>query len=114
MTAEAIINAGASLGNIEYQDCLYNASSSDILYMIQRAQEKAVLVIAHNPGIHQLARLLVGNGHKSDIEKLNIFYNPATLSVFDCPCERWEEIEPGKNRLVNLISPSLKSHEAKE
>jgi len=105
MTAQAIKDASGNLGTIEYQDHLYNAPVGDILNAIQTCGSENLLVIAHNPGIHMLARSLADKGDKVKLEKLNIFYNPATLSIFDCDIENWRDIQPQNNTLLDLIIP---------
>lgn len=105
MTAQSIKDIGGNLGVIEYQDALYNAPAGDILNAIQSCGSENLFVIAHNPGIHLLARSLANSGDKSKLEKLNIFYNPATLSIFDCDIKSWSDLQPQSNRLVDLIVP---------
>jgi phosphohistidine phosphatase len=105
MTAKAIKNSGGDLGVIEYQDALYNAAAGDILNAIQACGLEDLLVIAHNPGLHLLARSLACKGDKAQMEKLSIFYDPATLSIFDCDIESWSDIQPQSNTLLDLIIP---------
>ncbi|NQZ14413.1 MAG: histidine phosphatase family protein [Alphaproteobacteria bacterium] len=107
MTARAVQSAGGNLGNIEYQDHLYNASAGDLLSAIQECSSENILIVAHNPGIHLLARSLADKGDEAQLEKLNIFYNPATLSIFECDVENWSDIKPQSNRLLDLIIPEL-------
>lgn len=105
MTCAALIEGGANFKNIEYLDALYNAPAGDLLSSIQTVNAQNIMVIAHNPGIHVLANRLVGGGDKGQIEKLNLFYNPATLSIFECDIERWADIQPHQNTLIDLIIP---------
>jgi phosphohistidine phosphatase len=105
MTFEALIEAGAKFDKVDYLNELYNAPAGDLLNALQRCEAQNILIIAHNPGIHVLANMLVGDGEKSQIEKLNIFYNPATLSVFDCDIKNWSDIHPAQNTLVDLVIP---------
>ncbi len=103
MTANALKDAGSDLGIIEYKDNLYNAPAGDILSSIQSCSAENILIIAHNPGIHLLARSLANKGNQSQLEQLNIFYNPATLSIFNCHIENWNELKPQSNELLDLI-----------
>ncbi len=102
---EAIKTSDNGIKKIETPNILYNAMASEILNTIQSFGEKNILVVAHNPGIHQLAKMLVSEGDPAQLERLNLFYNPATLAIFECPCDAWTEIKQHKNKLLDLIIP---------
>lgn len=105
MTLETTIDAGASIKKIEYLETLYNAPLGDILSALQSCEGQNIIIVAHNPGIHQLAGTLAGNGEKSQLEQIRLFYQPATLAIFDCDIENWAEIQPQANTLIDLIIP---------
>lgn len=105
MTAQSIKDAGGNLGAIEYQDDLYNAPAGDILNAIQSCGTENLLIIAHNPGIHLLARSMANKGDQNQLEQLSIFYNPATLSIFNCDIESWKYLRPQSNELLDLTIP---------
>ncbi len=50
----------------------YNASPGDLLSHIQNfdSQKREVLIVGHNPSIHQLAFLLAGKGADTDLQSL--------------------------------------------
>ena len=104
-TLEIALDNGAEIKKTEYFDELYNAPAGSILATLQDRSELNVLIVAHNPGIHQLASTLVSDGAKDQVEKLKLFYNPATLSIFDCALGSWQEIQPQENALLNLVIP---------
>lgn len=103
MTLEALKAAGAKFEKTVYSDDLYNAMAGDILSAIQSSHAARILVIAHNPGIHQLANMLAGSGENILLEKMRIFYQPATLAMFDCDIESWADLKPQVNTLTDLI-----------
>ena len=105
MTLENAVQAGANIKKTDILDSLYNAPAGDLLNAIHSCADQNILVIAHNPGIHILAKTLTGRGEETQIEKLNIFYNPATLSIFDCDINNWADLKPQENTLVDLIIP---------
>lgn len=96
---------GIAAKKTEYIRSLYEASAGDILAKIQEAEEENIIVVGHNPGIHEVARLLTGDGDKEKKEQLNIFYNPGTLTVLDCPVSSWKDLKPGANTLEDLFIP---------
>jgi phosphohistidine phosphatase len=106
MTCNTVVESGAQFGKVEYLDELYNAPADALLKSIHSCDAQSIMVIAHNPGIHMLAAMLAGEGNQTNLEKLNLFYNPASLSIFDCDIENWSDIQPSENTLVDLIIPS--------
>lgn len=106
MTCEALIEAGVKIGKIDYLDNLYNAPAGILLEKLQSASSQSIMIIAHNPGIHALANMLAKDEvNNAQVEQLRLFYNPATLSIFECVIDDWKNIEVGNNQLNNLIIP---------
>ncbi|HPD83701.1 MAG: histidine phosphatase family protein [Alphaproteobacteria bacterium] len=105
MTCKALTEAGANFETVKYLDELYNASAETLLNTVRSSISQNILVIAHNPGIHAFSTMMMGDGKSTDIEKVNLFYHPATLSVFECPIENWSDIQPFKNTLIDLVIP---------
>lgn len=105
MTCEFLSEAGAQFGKIEYSDLLYNAPMGVLLTQIQKAEADHLLLIAHNPGVHTLANFLACDDESVNNEKLKLFYNPATLNVFECDIDQWQDIQPSANTLTQLIIP---------
>lgn len=101
------LKASLDIAAIHYPDVLYNASAGDLFTKIQSAPDaqNEILLIAHNPGIHQLAVLLAGQGASSLRQRLAAGYNPATMSVITCACEHWADLKPGENTLSALLDP---------
>ena len=102
-----------TLKNLELQvhgeqpERLYNAPAGDLLHFIQSTKDSvnALMVIAHNPGIHALAMMLMDNSDQLKTSSLHYGYPPGSLTILDCPCESWRDIQPGENRLIELIMP---------
>lgn len=105
MTAQALMKAGVEFGKIDYLDEIYNAPMGALLKALQTTEAANILIIAHNPGIHALANFLAHDDGSSKIEKLKIFYSPATLSILECDIANWEDIQPNQNTLTHLITP---------
>src|SRR5712691_10207526 len=59
-TAELVLAGYAAPPRIRYEDALYLAGSGALLRRLRRLDEKdeAVLLIGHNPGLHELATTL--------------------------------------------------------
>lgn len=81
-TLKELQNAGAVFGEVKIIDELYNAPA-DILSIHIENTKGNVLLIAHNPGIHQLAFQMAQDGDDALINQLAMGYAPATLSIFE-------------------------------
>ena len=92
---------------VEMLDILYSGSTGDYLHEIQKVDDayNDILVIAHNPSIYDLVRLLGAQGTDSVMQRLTEGYQPATLSVINCVCEKWADIQPAENELELITDP---------
>lgn len=64
-----------------------------------------LLVIGHEPGLTRTALALIGAGHPSLIEDLELKFPTAGLAVIDFPAIRWVDVEPKSGRLVAFLRP---------
>ncbi len=94
---------------IEPLDALYLASADDILETIQGAAAtvRSVMVVGHNPGLHDLALLLAGPdaGGNKQVQRLAEGYPSGALTEFtvDAP---WSGLHAGSAKLVRFLLPS--------
>jgi phosphohistidine phosphatase len=96
----------------KFLDTLYDASECTILNCLQRAGEAVpnLLYIGHNPGLEQLARLLVRDPETADERRrtaaLLSKYPTAALTVIDFRADDWAEIAPAGGVLVDFTAPA--------
>lgn len=106
-TRETLKNLKEALPGLNalFPDRLYNASAGEILSFLKDVKDtnRSVLVIAHNPGIHHLAKFLAVTGCKEDLQRLSLFYAPCTLTVLDVRAPNWHTLDPGTTILQELI-----------
>ena len=94
---------------LDLRDDLYLASEDRLLKELRGLPDasNAVLVIAHNPGLHRLAGGLAGPASRQDaLVAMSRGYPPAGLAVLGFQAERWAEIAPGGGRLERFLAPS--------
>ncbi|MBV8401943.1 MAG: histidine phosphatase family protein [Acetobacteraceae bacterium] len=95
---------------IEPMDSLYLATAPQTLKLLQAVAETArsVLVIGHNPGMHELAMLLVGEqalrSANEPARRLAKGYPTASLAEFSVPGP-WCRLDTGRARLVRFLAP---------
>jgi phosphohistidine phosphatase len=108
-TWEALASAFSSPPPVSYDDRLYNASADAILNVIREAGRSAptLLVIGHNPGLHQIARLLVATGNVEARERLNEGMPTSGLVVINFPGEDWHQLHVNSGRLERFVTPRL-------
>jgi phosphohistidine phosphatase len=92
-----------------YDERLYNAGSGAILKVLKQAGGSAepLLLIAHNPGLHDLARTLIASGDVEWRERLNERLPTAGLVVIDFAVESWSKLHPHAGRLERFVTPRL-------
>jgi phosphohistidine phosphatase len=93
---------------IEPMDALYLASGLQILKVIHGVAETArsVLVIGHNPGLHEFAQLIAGPRAKEDraARRLAEGYPTAALAEFAI-AGPWWQLEQGGAALTRFLVP---------
>lgn len=89
-------------------DALYLAPASDLLDALRELPPTArcVLLVGHNPGLHDLAMLLAGADETdAQVARLARGYPSGALSEFAVEGS-WSEIAAGNVRLTRLLLPS--------
>lgn len=69
------------------------------------AKVGSLMVIGHNPVLHELAMDLVGSGDPMLIKRLEANLPTGALAVLEVPIERWRELRPDVARLMSLVLP---------
>jgi phosphohistidine phosphatase len=95
---------------IEPLDGLYLAPAAAMLRILNGVAEttRSVLLVGHNPGLHDLAMLLVGEaGMTADTpaaRRLAQSYPTGALSEFAIPGP-WSQLAAGRTRLMRFLAP---------
>jgi phosphohistidine phosphatase len=106
-TWDAVVQAMTPPPPVTHDDRLYE-SRSDLILAAIRAGAGSVptlLVIGHNPGLHDTARMLIAAGDVEARERLNEGMPTAALAVIDFPGEDWSTLHPRGGRLERFVSP---------
>jgi phosphohistidine phosphatase len=90
-----------------YEERLYNAGYDAILTVIRQIDRiaRTLLVIGHNPGLHDLARTLIASGDVEWRERLNEGLPTAGLVVIDFAAESWRKLHAHAGRLERFVTP---------
>jgi phosphohistidine phosphatase len=95
---------------VEFLPELYAADPAQILATIRTASvtdPKHLMVVGHNPGMHELALMLTGSGDAAGRHALADNLPTAGLAIFDFATDDWNEVGFRRGKLVLFVSPKL-------
>ncbi|MGR4880302.1 SixA phosphatase family protein [Streptomyces sp. LARHCF249] len=106
-TWELIVPELASPPPTVHDDRLYNATPSGLVEVLSArgGDRGSVLLVGHNPGIHELASALCGSGPPELLERLREGFPTSGVVVVDL-ADGWDGLTPGCGSLKDLWSPS--------
>ena len=98
---------GAETTQVEFRPELYAASAQGLLDAIRSAPDavRRLIVIGHNPGIGEVARLIEGTGEPQAIIAMQESFPTASLAVFELDDIAWSEVQAGSGALTRFINP---------
>jgi phosphohistidine phosphatase len=100
----------APLPPVELVDELYGADPAQLLRTIRMAEAsdpKRLMLVGHNPGMHELALALAGSGDAAARKALADNLPTAGLAVFDFATNDWTDVAFRRGRLVLFVTPKL-------
>jgi len=90
---------------------LYLADPAQILETIRTAtipaNPKRIMLVGHNPGMHELGLMLAGSGDEAGRKALAHNLPTAGLAVFDFDVKDWGDVAYRRGKLVLFVSPKL-------
>lgn len=94
---------------VEFDEGLYLASHSHLLERLTGVDDAVtgVLMIGHNPGIHQLARALGRRGKGSLLRELEQGFTTAALASIELPTESWADLPAIHGTLQDFAFPKM-------
>jgi len=95
---------------VELMPELYGADVSQLLETIRdacSADPKRLMIVGHNPGMHELALALAGSGDPAGRKALTDNLPTSGLAVFDFEIDDWTDVAFRRGRLVLFVSPKL-------
>jgi phosphohistidine phosphatase len=90
---------------------LYDATAHNLLAVLQElpSDVHSVLVVGHNPGVQELATLLIASGDITARQSLLEKFPTASVAVIDFPVRSWAEIRPNGGRVDRFVTPRMLS-----
>jgi phosphohistidine phosphatase len=92
---------------VDFDDRLYDASAETVLDVVREtgAEIHSLLVIGHNPGLQDLAGLLIASGDLEARERLREKFPTAALLVIDFAFDDWRKLHRRAGRLDRFVTP---------
>lgn len=105
-TLVPLVAAFAKPPHVVRDERIYNASPETLVRLIRETRDaKALLVVGHNPGLHELALQLIASGDIATREQLNEKLPTSGLVVIDFAFDDWSHLHAHSGRLERFISP---------
>lgn len=103
-TLEAFSEMFAESADIAIERDLYLAGVGELTARVNAlsARVSSVMLIAHNPGMHELASALAGGG--AHVSRLKSKFPTGALAVLEFDQEEWD-LQPGTGRLRDFVLP---------
>ena len=95
---------------VEFLSELYGADPAQLLHSIRMAEAvgpKRLMLIGHNPGMHELALALSGSGDAAARKALEHNLPTTGLAILDFAIKDWNEVAFRRGTLVRFTSPKL-------
>ncbi|QOZ78316.1 histidine phosphatase family protein [Bradyrhizobium sp. CCBAU 53351] len=110
-TAWAAMKDRVPVPQVEILPELYGADPAQILDSIRTATAPAnprqLLLVAHNPGMHEAALMLMGGGDPAGAKALADNLPTSGLAIFDFDVKDWGDVAYRRGKLVLFTSPKL-------
>jgi phosphohistidine phosphatase len=100
----------APLPGVEWMADLYGADPASLLQIIRMASAsdpKRLMLVGHNPGMHELSLALTGSGDARARQALAHNLPTSGLAVFDFKVNDWNDVAFRRGALAVFISPKL-------
>ncbi|MET0705231.1 MAG: histidine phosphatase family protein [Tardiphaga sp.] len=91
-------------------DELYGAGPAELLAVIRAAaiEDPAnLMIIGHNPGLHELALGLIGDGDSEGRQAIASNLPTGSIVAIDFATDDWNEVAFRQGTLVQFVSPKL-------
>lgn len=86
---------------------IYEVGAEEILAVIKqtKADVHTLLVVGHNPGLRDLAELMIASGDVDARARVLEKFPTAGLAVIDFPFDDWRKLHPRAGRLDRFVTP---------
>lgn len=89
------------------EENLYGASAAALLDRLKDVDAgiPSVMLVGHNPGLHDLATELAGDGEEGALTLLRTGFPTATLATLELSLSEWSDLDWGQAYLTSVVVP---------
>jgi phosphohistidine phosphatase len=86
---------------------LYEATSRGLFELVKETGPEiaSLLLVGHNPGLHEFALALIGSGDRQDLARLRDGLPTAGLVIIDLAVDTWSALATGRGILQGFETP---------
>ncbi|MDI4664153.1 histidine phosphatase family protein [Xanthobacter autotrophicus] len=86
---------------------IYDAATARLLSVVREQPREAhsLMLVGHNPGLQDLAEMLVSSGAASHLSRMAEKFPTGALAVIDLPVDEWCDVAPATARLDRFVTP---------
>src|SRR5712691_4411228 len=106
-TWDLVADAFAAAPPAAYEERLYEANADALLGVVKEAKggTHVLMLIGHNPGLHELAQRLIASGDIDARQRLLEKFPTGALVVIDFAIDDWRKLHPRSGRLDRFVVP---------
>jgi len=106
-TWDLVAKAFATKPAMTYEGRLYEAGPNAIFDVVTETKSgvHALLLVGHNPGLHDFAQRLIASGDTDARARLSEKFPTGALAVIDFAVDEWSKLHPRSGRLDRLVVP---------
>jgi phosphohistidine phosphatase len=106
-TYELVAGAFERRPAVSYDERLYEAAPPAILAVIRETAPsvRTLLIVGHNPGLQELAALLIATGDVEARQRLKENFPTSALAVITFAVDAWSRVHPHGGRLEHFVTP---------
>jgi phosphohistidine phosphatase len=104
-TLDLVLAAFKRAPKAAYDARLYEAEAGALLDVLKETPRgtQSLLLVGHNPGLAELAALLIASGNAEARARLTAKFPTAALAVIDFTLDEWSKLRPRSGRLDRFV-----------
>jgi phosphohistidine phosphatase len=100
--------AFAKAPRVADEERIYNADVDSLIEVIGETRAaRSLLIVGHNPGLHDLAMQLIASGNVEPRQQVAEKLPTSGLVVIELPFDDWSRVHPHAGRLERFVTPNL-------